>query len=76
MLQLLAGVLSAEQRELCFAVMCGGRPESPRIMVQPAEVVRLGTGVLLRLKTEGAAVVTVAGDEAATIDKELEIEVD
>ncbi len=68
MLQFLAGVLSAEQRETCFAVMCGGRVE-----VLP-EVVRVGTGVLPRPTTAAAAVlakVTVHGGEALTIAREL-----
>jgi hypothetical protein len=34
-LQLLAGILSPEQRTMCFAVMCGGRVEAPVLVRKP-----------------------------------------
>jgi hypothetical protein len=35
-LQLLAGILSPEQRTICFAVMCGGRIEAP-VLIQSSK---------------------------------------
>jgi hypothetical protein len=35
-LQLLAGILSSEQRMICLAVMCGGRVEAPVLMRKPS----------------------------------------
>jgi hypothetical protein len=35
-LQLLAGILSSEQRMICLAVMCGGRVEVPVLMRKPS----------------------------------------
>jgi hypothetical protein len=37
MLQLLAGILSPEQRTMCLAVMCGGRVETPVLMRKPSK---------------------------------------